>query len=408
MKLSLDKNKKYLLACSFGPDSMALFSLLLAEDYYFEVAHVNYHMREESDSEQLRLAAFCKEKNIVLHTTDAFYSKKYRNFQAWAREARYDYFKEIINNNSLDVLLTGHQLDDVLETYLMQKEKKANLFYFGIRERTIISGIQVVRPLIGYPKNLLIDHCTNTQTPFAIDASNLSVSYRRNFLRNRVIARMGSQEKTMLLEEILARNEYEMDKTQRLKEYISNRGTMQIAKFTSLSIEDKARIVYMFFTKYDQAAFFHQGHVKVVDTILRSDKTTALVKVKHNIYLTKFYQDFAIIDINEYRPYEEVVSKEQKSVKSRHVYFDLQGDLSRYNIKQSSFPLVIRTYRAGDTYKIKNYSKKVSRLFIDMKLPKHLRLIWPIVVDKTGTIIYIPRYRHDYIFNENDKLNVLW
>ena len=47
--LNLDKNKKYLLACSFGPDSMALCEMLRQEKCNFSIAHVNYHLREESD-----------------------------------------------------------------------------------------------------------------------------------------------------------------------------------------------------------------------------------------------------------------------------------------------------------------------------------------------------------------------
>ena len=47
--LNIDKKKKYLLACSDGPDSMALFKMLLLEGYQFSVAHVNYHLRQESD-----------------------------------------------------------------------------------------------------------------------------------------------------------------------------------------------------------------------------------------------------------------------------------------------------------------------------------------------------------------------
>ena len=53
--LNLDKNKKYLLACSFGPDSMALFDMLLKEGYKFAVAHVNYRLRSEADDEEISL-----------------------------------------------------------------------------------------------------------------------------------------------------------------------------------------------------------------------------------------------------------------------------------------------------------------------------------------------------------------
>ena len=50
--LNLEKNKHYLLACSFGPDSMALFDMLLKEGYKFSVAHVNYHLRKEANEEE--------------------------------------------------------------------------------------------------------------------------------------------------------------------------------------------------------------------------------------------------------------------------------------------------------------------------------------------------------------------
>ena len=68
--LNLDKNKKYLLACSYGPDSMALFSMLLKEVYKFEVAHVNYHFRKESDQEEKELREYCSKYNINIHLLD--------------------------------------------------------------------------------------------------------------------------------------------------------------------------------------------------------------------------------------------------------------------------------------------------------------------------------------------------
>ena len=60
------KNSKILLACSYGPDSMALFDMLLKQvgNNGFEVAHVNYRLREESDDEL----------NIVIRTMLRFMS----------------------------------------------------------------------------------------------------------------------------------------------------------------------------------------------------------------------------------------------------------------------------------------------------------------------------------------------
>ena len=60
LKVDLDKNKKYILACSYGPDSMALFNLLLKNNYDFVVCFLNYKTRPESDIEEEKITTFCK------------------------------------------------------------------------------------------------------------------------------------------------------------------------------------------------------------------------------------------------------------------------------------------------------------------------------------------------------------
>ena len=47
-----DLSKTYLLACSGGPDSMALLDMLYKQDFKLIVCHVNYKTREESDLEE--------------------------------------------------------------------------------------------------------------------------------------------------------------------------------------------------------------------------------------------------------------------------------------------------------------------------------------------------------------------
>ena len=49
---SLSKKAKYIVACSYGPDSMALLNMLIEEKYNVVVAHVNYHKRDVSNFEE--------------------------------------------------------------------------------------------------------------------------------------------------------------------------------------------------------------------------------------------------------------------------------------------------------------------------------------------------------------------
>jgi tRNA(Ile)-lysidine synthase len=88
----LDKSKSYLVAVSYGPDSMALLFSLLNLGYQVEVAHVNYHQRDVSDFEQAQLEQVCLQHDIPLHILDV-QTKPKGNFQDQARTIRYHFFK---------------------------------------------------------------------------------------------------------------------------------------------------------------------------------------------------------------------------------------------------------------------------------------------------------------------------
>ena len=67
LETTLAKNKKYLLACSFGPDSMALFDYLIKNDYEFEIVHVNYHILNQADDDEKGIKDFAKKYGIKVH-----------------------------------------------------------------------------------------------------------------------------------------------------------------------------------------------------------------------------------------------------------------------------------------------------------------------------------------------------
>jgi tRNA(Ile)-lysidine synthetase-like protein len=133
-----------------------------------------------------------------------------------------------------------------------------------------------------------------------------------------------------------------------------------------------------------------------------------MFKVKNHLYLSLAYDQSCLIDIRDFVSYSVEIKQGERLIKLKHIELDLSGDVSRFNIKQSSYPLTIRTAQSGDMYQVGAYAKKVSRLFIDMKMPKHVRLIWPLIVDVDGTIIYIPRYRAGFKKEDGAKLSVLW
>ncbi|CAM9109388.1 tRNA lysidine(34) synthetase TilS [Mycoplasma marinum] len=170
-----------LLAISGGPDSMVL--LHKNRNKKVVVAHVNYNARPDSNNDENIVREFCKENNIEIKVL-SLKGKPKTNFQAWAREVRYDFFKEVYDEFECNELLVAHHKDDFLETALMQKESGREPKYFGIKKVNYLKGMKITRPFIDkYWKKDLLELCKIWNIPYAIDSSNSEPVYTRNKLR---------------------------------------------------------------------------------------------------------------------------------------------------------------------------------------------------------------------------------
>jgi len=155
--IPLLKCSKNLLAFSGGADSTALFFLLLEHEIPFDIAIVDYALREQSKAEvgyAQELALTCK-KNCYLFEAQ----KIATNFEANARKIRYDFFEELILNFGYEHLLTAHHLGDRLEWFFMQLCKGAGCTELNsLSKMTQKDGYKLLRPLLHVSKSELIDY----------------------------------------------------------------------------------------------------------------------------------------------------------------------------------------------------------------------------------------------------------
>lgn len=393
MALKLPK-KRYLLACSFGPDSMALFRMLLDQGYSFDVAHVNYHLREESDQEEIALRSYCEEKGIQIFVYNNKHIPKF-NIEAQCREIRYKFFKEIYNSGKYAALLVAHNEDDLIETYLLQKSRKNLVKYFGIEESTHLFGMRVIRPLLSASKASLEAYCQETQTPYAIDKTNLEPIYKRNQIRISIVSKMSEEDRSLVIREINGCNKD-------LKRIYSNVKNVdnKIVNLLSLSDLEFAYYLNLQIKKINPSYKITYKQSNEIVKILRSDRPNISVLCERDqVVIEKMYDQLFVRPNKHINGYEFVINKRQV-VDNNFFYANLLTDTSNRNIFDKDFPLTIRTYQKGDTYLIKDYQVQVRRLYIDWKMPLLLRKVWPLVVNKDGKIIYIPRYRKDFVVDE--------
>lgn len=388
--LNLDKSKNYLLACSYGPDSMALFHMLLKEGYKFSVAHVNYHLREESDAEEIGLRKYCHEHNIKCFVFDNKESIQ-KNIEAKCRVIRYSFFKSVFDQNHFDYLLVAHNEDDNIETYLLQKKRKNLPLYYGIKENTTILCVPVLRPLLSFSKAELLLYCEVENVPYAIDKTNLEITFERNKIRHQIVSRLSVEDRQTYVNIIKSNNivlEHmleEIKKTPDLVSVVSNFYDIEFAYY----LNDRLKAIgYLKGITYKQS-------IEVMKT-LHSEKPNVRIDLSHGFYIEKAYDELHFGREKELKGFFYVMDK-PSLMDNEFFYADFRGDTKNRNITSTDYPLTIRTYKPGDKYQIKDYVVRVRRLFIDWKLPVHLRKRWPLIVNKDGKIIYIPRYQKDFI-----------
>jgi len=178
--LELLKNKKNLLAFSAGVDSSALFFLLLENNISFDIALVNYGLREQSKEEEAYALELSKKYKLKAHISHAPTFEN--NFEKNARDFRYAFFDEQMKE--YDNLITAHQLNDQLEWFLMRLTKGAGTTeLLGLESISQRKDYNVLRPLLQHSKDELLKYLKQHQYHYFVDESNNDEKYERNHFR---------------------------------------------------------------------------------------------------------------------------------------------------------------------------------------------------------------------------------
>jgi len=174
--------KKNLLAFSAGIDSSALFFLLLEHNIKFDIAIVDYGVREQSQEEVAHAKALARKHKLFCHHIKA--PQFSSHFEERARKFRYEFFESLVVVEGYDTLLTAHQLNDQLEWFLMRLTKGAGVNeLLGLAPLSKRENYTLVRPLLGYTKAQLLDYLHQNNLPYFVDESNRDTKYERNHFR---------------------------------------------------------------------------------------------------------------------------------------------------------------------------------------------------------------------------------
>ena len=177
-----------LVAVSGGPDSIALLSLLhrLAQSWRLTLTavHFNYGLRgAESDGDEVFVSTFCKERQLplVIHRPKLVKRRQRSSLQATARDARYDFMKQLAREVGADRIAVGHTANDQAETVLMWLLRGAGMA--GLAGMPYAREDGIIRPLLEATREEVVAYLDHERLTYRCDSSNDKPFYHRNRIR---------------------------------------------------------------------------------------------------------------------------------------------------------------------------------------------------------------------------------
>lgn len=408
----------YLLAVSGGADSMVLTHIFNDSGLQFQIAHINYKLRgEDSDLDQKVVQDFCEINNIKFHLYEVSEkdNKPKNSIQLWARELRYNFFKEIREKESLDFLVTAHHLNDQLETFIINLSKAAGINGLaGIPE----NENNILRPLLSYTKEEIYAFAEEHHIEYREDLSNQKSDYLRNKIRHEVVPKL-LETNSHFLENFKKSSLYLNQTKDFIKEQIQeieNHITVFNKYHKILSKEQLSR--QSDFVKFEILRKFGFNQEEEIAKIFTAENGSVFFSKEHQLIVN--YAELVLQKLNEKYDFnssdKEIVLLEKFDFSENQTAIDLEnimGSIEEINIEfdwkfdaeKIRFPLRLRRQKTGDEFYPLGFSgkKKVSKFFRDEKISNLARQkIW-LLTDSENAVLGVIPYRQDRRYAGSEK-----
>lgn len=436
----IDKIKKYIkennliksgenivIGFSGGPDSVMLLYALneLRKEFGYNLitVHINHQLRAE---DAVKDEEFSKDfsnslgvKCISFHMDVNGYAKEHKiSVEDAGRRIRYEKFNEVLKSEfQSGVIAVGHHKNDDAETILLNLIRGAGgAGLSGISDK----NNNIVRPLINITKTEIINFLNENNIPFVEDKTNFENDYLRNKIRNVLIPYVESEINENFIDSLVRSSKILESNEEFLEDYADGLNLIGPERdYYKLNCKD--------FKKH-HVAIQRKLILKAYEAINGDRKDISFNNVESirkiilkgsgefyinnfmfymaygHLYLTNLDDNINIVDfiIKEKGKYNfgnfliEVSVVENNNIKLKKNEFIFPVELLEEGI-------VVRARRDGDKIRLKNFTKKVKDILIDLKVPKHLRGKMPILQYKDDIILIAGLKRtHNYKVCSND------
>lgn len=409
-----NKEDKIAIALSGGVDSIVLFHLLATEykDSYKElvVFHINHGLREESYEEAEFVERLVKDFDVKFYKEELNMSDLERDShtseEMLARELRYQAFNKMAKLEGVTKLLTAHHKNDQVENILMRLLTGRSIDHsLAICEEIEMAGLTIYRPLLNILKAELEEYAKEKNLHYYVDATNFDTDYTRNNIRHNIVPLLNDINSGSFDNLINFANYYQNINNNLKKAILSNKDNYIFSrdedkislvkdKFLELNEEEMYFLLKDLIT--DELGVFDVKQKAIFDVVssLKKNSGNKSYDLKNNLKIISQYETLYIHKI-EKKCYNEKIEIIIDKICENSVYefyqnkFIISTDAkdSEIGFNKSELPLLITTKKEGDRVRRGEINKKLSRIFIDEKVPKELRDALPVIRNNKGEVL---------------------
>lgn len=398
----------YVIAVTFGPDSMALLDMIEKRGVKPVVCFINYHTSESTEEAETAIRQYCQAHDLVLEVCDTnFVDQTGRDddYGVWGRKVRYDFFKATYVKYNAAAIFIAHQQDDLIESYLTTKREGVKETRYGWSKISTKDGMIVARPLLNFSKEDLVQYDKENNVPYLPDILHFNKFTQKQDIHDEVLG-MTEIERGQILDEIRRANDDKLTFIKDIDQQAKAQNELDIRSIIALNDDEFTTTLVTFINKH--AGIKISVTPKMVADIRKmclSPEPNKTMKLKGTVYMVKEYDIIGIDDDGLDMPYSYVVEKPGKfSCETFDLDFSMGAE--DRNIHPEDYPLTVRSVLPQDSYIYGGYLVPVRRMLVAAGISPRLLHVWPIFLNKDGKIIYVPRYKKGFSEYHTSVLNI--